>query len=252
MSELAALVPFAALGLAGALHCVGMCGGFAVAVAARARGRGARVSLDQAAYAVGKAASYATLGALAAGAGHAAVHATGGALEGPLASRSMETARAALAWVAGLSFVALGLSSLGLFHAPNGSRLWQRGAGWIRARFADAFAMGGTTGALGAGLLNGLLPCGLSWAALALAATLDPVHAMLGMFTFGLATTPALAATGFGWALVGARRRALAARLLGPLFLVFGVWTLARGGIPFIDGAPAALPPCCTSTSGQP
>ena len=75
MPEPAALLPFVLLGLLGSVHCAGMCGGFALGVAAGGpRGRAlGRLGL----YALGKALTYAALGLLAARAAHAA-HVTEG------------------------------------------------------------------------------------------------------------------------------------------------------------------------------
>ena len=149
-------------GLAGAPHCIGMCGGFATASAAwRAEGL---------AWHAGKLSTYGILGALAGG-----------------------TARLGLApgWpmglVSGLLLVwfALRLAGTGpAFHLriPGLERLGIRLArsGGILARYAF-------------GMVTGLLPCGLVYAALALAVSAGgPIEGALAMLAFGLGTIPAL------------------------------------------------------------
>lgn len=49
------------------------------------------------------------------------------------------------------------------------------------------------------------IPCGLSWSAFALGAASEPGTAAIGLFLFGLGTTPALLAVAFGGRLPRAR-----------------------------------------------
>jgi hypothetical protein len=246
------LLPFVLLGLAGAAHCAGMCGGFAVAVALAAgpaRGRAVGHGL---AYVVGKALTYAVLGLVVARAGDLAVH--GGAeLGNGAADARLSGLRAGLATVVGLGLVAAGLAHLGL-----GRRLWPARwrAAWARLGgaagrlFAGVRELPGAAGALGTGVLTGLLPCGLSWSALALALTARPVTGAAGLFLFGLATAPALLLVGFGARGLPVRARALAARAVGPLLILLGLFTAARGGLPSsLSAAGAALPECCQEPS---
>lgn len=248
MNLAAELAPFLGLGLAGAAHCAGMCGGFAAAVSAR-RDPTSSATLRQFAYLLGKATTYALLGVLAALAGGLLTH--GGAdLAGADPSeraRALEALRGVLAWMAGAMLVLFGLASMGLAPAT-----WLRptALGRLLAPLARGLralaALPGYAGALGLGLSTGLLPCGLSWAALVLAATQAPALAGLGLFVFGLATAPALVATALGWRVLGARRRVWAARLAGPLLVAFGLYTGLRGGVPVGDSlASRALPECC-------
>ena len=50
----ASLLAFLGLAIAGSLHCAGMCGGFAAAVALRRGAVGRRLALDQLAFVAGK------------------------------------------------------------------------------------------------------------------------------------------------------------------------------------------------------
>lgn len=244
------LLAFATLGLLGAAHCAGMCGGFAVAVATAApRGRGLTRQLL---YVSGKALTYASLGLVLATGARAAVRAGAG-------PERLEALPQALALVAGGTMVGLGLLALrgGAPRPPlerwgaPGRALRAAGQELGRA-FRAARALPGGTGAFAAGLATGLLPCGWSWGALALAATVPPLEAGLGMLLFGLGTAPALVAVGLGWSGLSVRFRGLAARAAGPLLIVFGLLTVLRGAA-LVGGeaaARAALPECCVDESG--
>lgn len=235
MSLAAELWPFLALGGAGFLHCAGMCGGFALAMTAgSSRGR-RRLLARQASYLVGKAASYAVLGILVAAGCRWLV----GAGEGGL----WPAARAGAAWAAGLVMVALGLAQLGVVRWPRGRAKGlrsHRAAALVR-RAADAMrTLPGSAGAFGTGVVNGLLPCGLSWAAIALASQGSLCASALGPFVFGLATAPALLAVGLA-PRFAARLSGRGTRIAVALLLVaFGAATVLRGHL-----AQGADPTCC-------
>jgi len=260
MATLVTVLPFLALGALGAAHCAGMCGGFALAVsAASPAGRG-RALRRQLAYVLGKALTYALLGLLAARAGHLLV--AGGAEiadPGPEGrAAALDGFRRALAWVAGGAMVLLGLSAAGLFAplaplAPLAARAGaSRPASGARRVLAGVRALPGSAGAFGTGLLTGLLPCGLSWGALALATTVTPLSAALGLFAFGLATAPVLIAVGLGWHGLSVRFRRFALAAAGPLLIVFGVLTAMRGGPPGSgELTHRILPDCCTQHAAQ-
>ena len=209
------LLPFAALGLFGSLHCAGMCGGFAVAVAGRGAGtRGLTSHLVL--HALGKAATYGVLGLAA-------------SLGWRLLAPDIVSARTAVSWIAGTVMVLLGLATLGIRLFPGRRRLPEvltRGADRI---FSALRALPGSLGTVGIGVANGLVPCGLSWGAIALAAPAPPDVAVLGPFVFGLATSPALAAVTVGAGILRLRSGRAAPFLLGTSLLLFGAFTLQRG-----------------------
>jgi sulfite exporter TauE/SafE len=210
-----------------------MCGAFAVAVSAAGAGRAAAVARRQAGYVLGKATSYATLGlAISGGAGRIAA----------------AGAPSVCAWVAGAVLIALGLRQLGLLPRrraglPASSERWLAPLGRL---VSELQRLPGFAGAFGAGAANGLLPCGLTFGALALAASASPAAALLGPFLFGLATAPALLAVGLGaWLVRGAPpvslRRRLAPVWLGLALITGGVFTGLRGA-PGVEAIP-----CCES-----
>lgn len=203
------LAASALAGLAGTPHCAGMCGGFAVACAQRPG--------EQVAWHAGRLTTYAALGALSGG--------VGGALPGPSWLGSAVSA-ALLVWF-----------SLRLGGWVEGPRLPVAG---IFGRAGGLLRRGGIPARAAFGALNGLLPCGLVYAALALAVTAgSPQRGALAMLSFGLGTVPGLAATVLG-ARALAKRPAWGRRALAVGVLALGLVALAIR-LPTGD---AASPPC--------
>jgi sulfite exporter TauE/SafE len=179
--------------------------------------------------------------------------ATGGAQ----GAASLAPLRAVLAWVAGATLVGFGIARMlrGRRASRAGSALAGRIARSLGPLWSGVRALPGPAASLGVGLLTGLLPCGLSWAALVLAAASTPAAAALGMLVFGLATGPALVLVATGWRGLAVRGRELFARALGPLLVLLGLYTAARGGTPaaLAPVAERALPECCgTGAEAQP
>jgi uncharacterized protein len=191
-----------ALGLASGVHCLGMCGGIVSAFSLREviPIHAARPSL--AAFNAGRIVTYAAMGSVAGS--------VGAALDAQVALYVIANIALILA---GLHLVGLGpLSRLEAFAAP----------GWQRLR-----PLAPRNGFL-AGLIWGLLPCGLVYGALAAAAFAGtPAGGALAMLAFGLGTLPFLIAAGFA----ASRLRGRAVRAAaGGLVLAFGVYGLAQAG----------------------
>lgn len=213
-----ALLAAAALTFAGSIHCVGMCGGFVTALGARKSRRGREVFRDQLLLQIGKATSYAFLGALAGTLGAAFLRHAAFTWSGRL-----------LAWLAGLALATAGLTLLGLrgrsgdFLAGKIAPLWHRlVAPLLAARPAGS--------ALVLGMAMGFLPCPLVYAGLAAAAASgSAAGGALILAGVALGTVPALTAVAlFGSALPLPWRRTLA-RGAGVLLLLVGLVTFARG-----------------------
>lgn len=206
------------LGLAGSVHCLGMCGGIAAAAGTRTQSAasGAGAALAGLSFNLGRIASYALLGLL--------VGALVGAAVGQLHVRPFAVALRALA---GLLMFLMGLSLLSgrdlLSLERAGGRLWQR----LRPLAGRALALPPALRFAALGLLWGFLPCGLVYSALALSATAGSAAAGgATMLAFGLGTLPAmlavtLAGSAFTRRLSGLRTR----RVAGALMIVFAVWT---------------------------
>ena len=64
---------------------------------------------------------------------------------------------------------------------------------FLKGRFAVFLGMKSSYGIVGMGMINGLLPCGMTWLALAYCATLTwPMDGFLSMIAFGAGTLPAM------------------------------------------------------------
>lgn len=224
------------LALAGALHCAGMCGGFAVlarggrgstgAVGGRSAGGGGlgRFAL----YGTGKTLTYVVLGVVA------------GAAGAWLGGWSMGSR--VLAVFVGLVMIGAGLQLGGWFSVgrstaatvgdgsprsvPFFARVSARVSDWLRSFMGQR----GPFALVGLGMVNGLLPCGLLYAALAAAAAAGGWwQGGAFMAVFGVGTLPALGLTAWLADRLSPRRRVLAARVGGVLLILFGVFTLLRG-----------------------
>ena len=246
---LAEIWPFALLAFAGAPHCAGMCGGFGALVAADGRGQGRRFLSGQLAYLAGKTATYVTLGlALSLGARALAGDADGTAAVAGWAGAGF--ARRLLAWFTGAALVYLGLRSVGWLRPLGGGRL-AAPAALLARPFAHVRRLGGSSGAFGIGVLTGLLPCGLSWAAVLLSLTVHPLSAILGLFVFGFATGPALVLTAGAGAVLLQRWSGLGRKLTGPVLIALGVVVLWRGGFGQLHADPSGgHGACCDTATG--
>jgi sulfite exporter TauE/SafE len=220
-------------GMLGSAHCLGMCGPFALAVGAAAPTWRANLR-RQTCYSAGRIFTYAVLGAVVAGVGLRLARALPGWTNVP----------AVLAITAGVLLAIQGLLAAGVIR--------RRGvAGTAACPGAAAFKalLGGRSllDVFLAGLFTGLLPCGLLYGMLALAASTGDVPRGLAMMVvFGLGTVPAMAAAGLGGSLLGvaARRRmhAVAAWCL----VLTGCVSIARGaGYLALTAEPPAGCPFC-------
>lgn len=204
------------LTFAASIHCVGMCGGFVAAVAAADR-RPTKLLLHQLLLQLGKASSYAFLGALAGAAGAAL-----------LANPVFSWGARVLAVVAGLAIVGAGLTLLGL-GASSSAKPGLLGSAWQRAMrpLLDTKPPGYS---LVVGMLIGFLPCPLVYAGLGgAAASGSALKGAVILAGVALGTVPALLlVAAFGSAVPLAWRRGLA-RAAGVLLIAVGLVTGSRG-----------------------
>lgn len=247
MINSAILLAAFSLGLFGSPHCLGMCGGIVTAFGLSMQGlTPARKAVLVASYHAGRLASYALLGVVASGVGMA--------LFAPLMHQS------APRMLLGAVLIVIGLTLLGVPLLARlervGARLWQSMAP-VRKR---VLPMDSVPKALLAGLLWGLLPCGMVYGALMLAvANHDTATGAALMLAFGLGTLPMLVAT---QATVGLLQRTIRQwhlrQINGALLTVAGVavmvvpmWmaTMHQDGHPHAHGhMPAATSPMTKDT----
>jgi len=176
---LSTLLLMLSLGFMGSLHCIGMCGGLVTAISMSHTNiwwSGLLV------YQLGRVTTYALLGLLVGISGFA-LHAFGGDL-----------IQRILAIVAGILMIIFALNLAGWLPDPL-----RRFSAWASkktglaqlAKNASTHARAGSWYTLG--LANGLLPCGLVYAALSMALAANNAQtATLMMVAFGLGTIPAM------------------------------------------------------------
>jgi uncharacterized protein len=213
-------------GFAGSFHCVGMCGGFPLALArAERQGNASRQVL----YNLGRVNALGFIGALCGGVGAVLVASGPGAV-----------LERALAVVAGVLMMAIGLESFGLLTAISA-----RGAALARATIGrvlgGVMASRSLAAPLALGVFNAFLPCQLIYAfAARAAATASAASGALTMLAFGAGTVPAMLALGLGGGMLSPAVRSLVSRAGGVLVIAFGAWTALRGIVP-ADALPHAL-----------
>lgn len=206
------------LGLAGGVHCAGMCGGIVAALSAAGRGS-ARPLAFTAAYHAGRAASYTVAGAIAGTLGEAGL-----ALRGTLGVHQLLFAVASSALLAAGLYVA-GYAPFVRRLEAAGSVLWRRIEPFSRPLLPARTP-------LQAGLLGtiwGWLPCGMVYGALliALASGSAPSGAIT-MAAFALGTMPSLLAVGVAARAVRRPTRRGFRILAGAAIAALGVYGLVR------------------------
>lgn len=237
------------MGLFGGVHCVAMCGGVvgvlcAAAPSCRAATTSAAGGRSRApywlAYHGGRVGSYALLG-LAFG--------SFGSL--PVGAAPLEALRFALRAVAAVCMLSVGLHLAGF---PSVVRAIEGVGAPVWARLAPltkrVVPLRSHWGALLLGGVWGLMPCGLLYAALALAASAgSPLLGAATMTAFGVGTLPvmvtmsAIAQSVAGWV-----SRPWVRRLAGSLVFAFGLWSAAGVASQAGLGAVFGLSPrhaCC-------
>ncbi len=235
----ATLAAALALGLAGSLHCVGMCGPLALALPRAAGGKAAFLA-GRLLYNLGRAVTYAGMGAVFG-----------------LLGKTLLLA----GWQRGLSIAAGALMvAYAIATLWGGSRWTLESAGLrfvapIQRALGRLLAQGSPRGLFTIGLLNGLLPCGLVYVALAgAAASGSPGPGAAFMFVFGLGTLPLMLAVALLGPSLQHRLRGRIQTVIPILLAVLGILVILRGlelGIPYVSPNLSAQvnrdakPACC-------
>lgn len=204
------------LGLLGSGHCLGMCGPLVLAFPARQGTRGAHV-----AYNVGRVTTYTILGALlgSLGAGLSWV-------AGEASLTWMARIQVGFALLAAIVLMLFGLVKLGLVREPRALTLANPAKipGFKKTQRKLVQRRAGLGGVFLIGLMLGLLPCGLSFAALARAlAAGGPLEGALMVFAFGLGTMPALFLVGAGASRLSLKHRQLSDLIAGALMIAMAI-----------------------------
>lgn len=208
------------LGLAGSLHCAGMCGPLMLALPVNESSRWTWLRgrlLNQS----GRIITYGVLGLIVGFAGQ------------KLATAGLQQWLAVLAGITMLFFIAW----------PVGLNKINRGpfklVGWLKSALSVWLKKKGGATLFVLGLLNGLLPCGLVYIALASSLALgNAVHGALFMMLFGAGTAPTLLAiTGLG-RIIREKLHFRAYRVVQVTLAVTALLFVLRGanlGIPYLS-----------------
>jgi len=203
------------MGFMGSLHCIGMCGGLVSAVSMSQKQvwwSGLLV------YQFGRVTTYAVLGLLV-GVSGAALSSYGG-----------DILQRSLTILAGMMMLIFAMNLAGWLPDPL-----RRVAVWASwriglAQLARYVANDPRTGGWYVlGLANGLLPCGLVYAALSLAlAAGDGMNAVMMMMGFGMGTIPAMLAVPALLQRMSPALRSIAMRSAAGMIFILGLMTVFR------------------------
>ncbi len=228
---------FFVAGLAGSLHCIGMCGPILTVIAALPQkadltiegrdcssraGHLSRAARDLLWYHAGRISTYAMLGALA---GLLGAQIRNALWLARLQDRLGMAAGAAAVILAIILLLRPASRCVGVFDSSLAPRPLARLVGFLRALAAQATPA--SRFLLGA--MMGFLPCGLVYLMLAaVAATGHPLTAALGMIAFGLGTLPALTGVVLAVRLIPIPWRRHGHRAAGAIAVIVGAVFLWR------------------------
>ena len=222
-------------GILGSSHCIGMCGPFALTIGSGAADWKANLG-RQMLYTLGRVFTYAVLGAVA-GTGGLYLHQH---------LPSLVNVAAILAIVAGLFLLYQGLLAAGVLRrrTANTSAMPCLAGDF----FASFLKSPGLHNIFLAGLFTGLLPCGLVYGFVALAASSsDLIVGASVMIAVGLGTAPIMMLTGCGGSLLSLAARKQIYRAAAWCVVLTGALSIARG-VGFVEVTgwldPSGCPMC--------
>ena len=218
-------------GLVGSLHCIGMCGPIAVALPLG-----------------NKSWFHKTLGSLLYNIGRIATYALLGVIFG-LLGQGIEMA-GLQQWASIILGMILILSVLfpALFKSQvRIDRFFFGFAGKLINRFRKLFSISSYPSLLVIGLLNGLLPCGLVYVAIAGAINTNDISSgAIYMIIFGIGTIPVMASIPIVGNLIGSNVRKKFKGAVSAFIIILGIIFILRGlslGIPYISPPKKMLKP---------
>ncbi len=202
------------LGLTGSLHCVGMCGPLALALPYRGASKWVAAG-NVLSYNLGRVVTYSLIGLMIG-----------------LVGQSLELAGLQVYFSVGIgvlfilaALMAINLEQL-LVKVPTMASL----NAWVKRKLAQLLAKPKSSTYWRLGMMNGLLPCGLVYLAVAGAvATGSLVEGASYMALFGLGTLPLMMATALVGQFIPIQWRNQIKRLTPVVLLLFGCLLIARG-----------------------
>ncbi len=226
------------IGLIGSLHCIGMCGPIALALP-RAGGSKAAWVAGRAVYNAGRIVTYAMMGIFF------------GAVGKTMALAGLQQTVSIVAGVLLLLAVILGTNARVRLSVVS---LFTRPVQLLKDQLGPMLKKRGLTTLFLIGLLNGLLPCGLVYVALAGAAVSG--SAAMGMATmaaFGLGTFPVMFAVSLSGGLLQSSFRHRFQKAIPVAVAVIAILFILRGmslGIPYVSPDMSGDQPagCCSGS----
>jgi len=219
------------VGIVGSAHCAGMCGPIALALPLPSDNWFTRV-YGGVVYNVGRIITYMILGAVFGLLGKS-IHMAGFQLSASIAI--------------GVLMIAFVLIPLVFKKTPSLNSIFERFSARLLSGFRRMFSKGTTASLLGIGLLNGILPCGLVYVAIAGAINTGGVlPAMTYMALFGAGTIPVMLAVSLAGTMISLKMRIFVNKLSPYVIVLLGVLFIFRGlslGIPYISPKAEALTP---------
>ena len=210
------------IGLLGSVHCIGMCGPLAFAVPSLQKGAG-WLLLDKTLYQAGRIVSYCFLGLII----------------GLISSRLwMAGMQQALSIFSGVLILLAALSRIFKLAVQSNTRYHL-----LLKPFHQLFgyALKHKANHLIIGIINGLLPCGFVYLALAGAVNQSSLSdALAYMFFFGLGTAPLMLVAAVSTGLTGTLVRNRINKVIPYMMLCLGIWFILRGldlNIPYLSPA---------------
>lgn len=202
----------------GSMHCVGMCGPFAL-LAGTGDGRRFRVA-PTVAYSLGRLTSYAVVGMLFGGLGMALN-------QGVALSSWQQTGT----MVSGVLMVVVG--AIALARQCGVQIKLPRIAGPLEKTLGLVIRFGRELSPIRRatliGLASSLMPCGWLYVfALAAASTASPLGGVLVMAVFWAGTVPIMAALGLGWGRLSGRFQAKVPIIMAVMVILIGVFTMVH------------------------
>jgi uncharacterized protein len=211
------------MGLLGSFHCLGMCGPIAVALPV-GKGSGWQFVTGRFLYNGGRIITYAGLGLVAGAFGQ---------------SLQLVGIQQLVSIVAGILIFILAVVPA-LISRPLGNIVFiQKFLFWVRKTFARYYQKQNLVSLLVVGMLNGLLPCGFVYIALAGAIAMKTLPlAMTYMALFGLGTLPMMLLVSLSGKLIKPQTRFFFKRAVPYMACVIAVMFIMRGmnlGIPYLS-----------------
>jgi sulfite exporter TauE/SafE len=210
-------------GLIGSFHCVGMCGPIAMALPF-VGSTGWRYYAGRLLYNSGRIVTYASLGALA------------GAFGESLQMAGLQQTVSIISGVVILLLLVLPNTLKGKYASILGTDKLMT---WVRQKLGYYFQRNSLGSLFMVGLLNGLLPCGFVYIALAGAISAPGIGgAMRYMVLFGLGTFPLMFLVSLSGKLISLKMRSLFNRAVPYVGMALAILFIVRGlslGIPYLS-----------------